>query len=179
MGTDQTALQSPILRLTGISKQFPGVRALEGVDFHLFAGEVHALMGENGAGKSTLINIISGLLQPTSGQILVGGQEVVFSNTLRAQKAGISTITQEFNLVPQLTVAENIFLGREPKRRTGLLNWPEIRRRASEVLEELKLNVPLTRGSAISALETGNWSRSRKPFQWTSGSLPWMSRRPL
>ncbi|HYZ72902.1 MAG TPA: ATP-binding cassette domain-containing protein, partial [Chthoniobacterales bacterium] len=143
MGTDQTALQSPILSLTGISKQFPGVRALEGVDFRLFAGEVHALMGENGAGKSTLINIISGLLQPTSGQILVGGQEVVFSNTLQAQKAGISTITQEFNLVPQLTVAENIFLGREPKRRIGLLNWPEIRRRASEVLKELKLRVPL------------------------------------
>jgi galactofuranose transport system ATP-binding protein len=144
MGTDQTALQGPpILRLTGISKQFPGVRALEGIDFHLFAGEVHALMGENGAGKSTLINIISGLLQPTSGQILVGGQDVVFSNALQAQKAGISTITQEFNLVPQLTVAENIFLGREPKRRFGLLNWPEIRRRASEVLEELRLNVPL------------------------------------
>ena len=109
MGTDQTTLQSPILSLTGISKQFPGVRALEGVDFRLFAGEVHALMGENGAGKSTLINIISGLLQPTSGQIFVGGQEVVFSNALQAQKAGISTITQEFNLVPQLTVAENIF----------------------------------------------------------------------
>jgi len=154
MGTDQTALQSPILRLTGISKQFPGVRALEGVDFHLFAGEVHALMGENGAGKSTLINIISGLLQPTSGQILVGGQEVVFSNTLRAQKAGISTITQEFNLVPQLTVAENIFLGREPKRRFGLLNWPEIRRRASEVLEELRLKVPLQQ--RVSYLSVGD-----------------------
>src|SRR6201993_4041752 len=155
MGTDQTALQGPpILRLTGISKQFPGVRALEGVDFHLFAGEVHALMGENGAGKSTLINIISGLLQPTSGQILVGGQDVVFSNTLQAQKAGISTITQEFNLVPQLTVAENIFLGREPKRRFGLLNWPEIRRRASEVLEELRLNVSL--GQRVSYLSVGD-----------------------
>jgi galactofuranose transport system ATP-binding protein len=99
MGTDRTALQSPILSLTGISKQFPGVRALEGINFQLFAGEVHALMGENGAGKSTLINIISGLLQPSSGQILIGGQEVVFSNALQAQKAGISTTTQEFNLV--------------------------------------------------------------------------------
>src|SRR5215471_3091520 len=134
MGTDQTALQSPILRLTGISKQFPGVRALEGVDFQLFGGEVHALIGENGAGKSTLINIISGLLQPTAGKIFLDGREVIFSNALQAQKAGISTITQEFNLVPQLTVAENIFLGREPKQRIGLLNWPEIKRRASEVL---------------------------------------------
>jgi ABC-type sugar transport system ATPase subunit len=154
MGTDQTALQSPILSLTGISKQFPGVRALEGVDFQIFAGEVHALMGENGAGKSTLINIISGLLQPTSGQIFIGGQEVIFSNALQAQKAGISTITQEFNLVPQLTVAENIFLGREPKRRIGLLNWPEIRRRASDVLKELKLNVPLNQ--RVSYLSVGD-----------------------
>jgi ABC-type sugar transport system ATPase subunit len=154
MGTDQTALRSPILNLTGISKQFPGVRALEGVDFQLFAGEVHALMGENGAGKSTLINIISGLLQPTSGQIVIGGQDVVFSNALQAQKAGISTITQEFNLVPQLTVAENIFLGREPKRRIGLLNWREIKRRASDVLKELKLNVPLNQ--RVSYLSVGD-----------------------
>src|SRR6201988_2542849 len=149
MGTDQTALQSPILSLTGISKQFPGVRALEGIDFQIFAGEVHALMGENGAGKSTLINIISGLLQPTSGQIFIGGQDVVFSNALQAQKAGISTITQEFNLVPQLTVAENIFLGREPKRRIGLMNW-----RASDVLKELKLNVPLNQ--RVSYLSVGD-----------------------
>jgi ABC-type sugar transport system ATPase subunit len=143
MGTDQTARRTPVLSLTGISKQFPGVRALDGVDFNLFAGEVHALMGENGAGKSTLINIISGLLHPTSGQIFLAGQEVVFANAVQAQKAGLSTITQEFNLVPQLTVAENIFLGREPRRRTGLLNWPEIKQRASEVLNQLGLNVPL------------------------------------
>jgi ribose transport system ATP-binding protein len=154
MGTDRTALQSPILSLTGISKQFPGVTALEGINFQLFAGEVHALMGENGAGKSTLINITSGLLQPSSGQILIGGQEVVFSNALQAQKAGISTITQEFNLVPQLTVAENIFLGREPKKRMGLLNWPEIKRRAADVLKELKLNVPLNQ--RVSYLSVGD-----------------------
>jgi ABC-type sugar transport system ATPase subunit len=154
MGTDQTALRAPILSLTGISKQFPGVRALDGVDFNLFAGEVHALMGENGAGKSTLINIISGLLHPTSGQILIAGQEVVFANAVQAQKAGISTITQEFNLVPQLTVAENIFLGREPTGRTGLLNWPEIKRRASEVLIQLGLNVPL--GQRVSYLSVGD-----------------------
>ena len=154
MGTDQTALQTPILSLNGISKQFPGVRALDGVDLKLFAGEVHALMGENGAGKSTLINIISGLLQPTAGQIFLDGREVVFSNALQAQKAGISTITQEFNLVPQLTVAENIFLGREPKGRIGLLNWPEIRRRASELLNELGLNVPLSQ--RVSYLSVGD-----------------------
>jgi ribose transport system ATP-binding protein len=154
MGTDQTSPQKPILSLTGISKQFPGVRALDTVDFGLLAGEVHALMGENGAGKSTLINIISGLLQPTSGKIFLGGEEVVFASAIQAQKAGISTITQEFNLVPQLTVAENIFLGREPTGRVGLLNWHEIKRHASEVLNELGLKVPL--GQRVGYLSVGD-----------------------
>jgi ribose transport system ATP-binding protein len=154
MGTDQTSHQTPILSLTGISKQFPGVRALDAVDLGLLAGEVHALMGENGAGKSTLINIISGLLHPTSGQIFLAGREVVFANAVQAQRAGISTITQEFNLVPQLTVAENIFLGREPTRRIGLLNWPKIKRHASEVLNELGLNVAL--GQRVGYLSVGD-----------------------
>src|SRR5437016_1593443 len=98
MGTGQTSreLQEPILRLTGISKQFSGVRALENVDFNLFPGEVHALVGENGAGKSTLINIISGLLHPTTGKIFIAGKEVVFAGAMQAKNAGISTITQEF-----------------------------------------------------------------------------------
>jgi ABC-type sugar transport system ATPase subunit len=154
MGIDQTSRQKPILSLTGISKQFPGVRALDGVDFDLCAGEVHALMGENGAGKSTLINIISGLLHPTSGQIFLAGQEVAFANALQAQKAGVSTITQEFNLVPQLTVAENIFLGREPTGPIGLLDWHKIKRRASGVLDELGLKVPL--GQRVGYLTVGD-----------------------
>jgi ribose transport system ATP-binding protein len=141
--TEQTSHQEPILSLTGISKQFPGVKALDDVDFSLFPGEVHALMGENGAGKSTLINIISGLLHPTSGKICLAGEEVILASAIQAQKVGISTITQEFNLVPELTVAENIFLGREPTVQIGLLNWREIKRRASQVLNELGLNVPL------------------------------------
>jgi ribose transport system ATP-binding protein len=152
MGTDPTS--QPILSLTGISKQFPGVRALDDVDFSLLAGEVHALMGENGAGKSTLINIISGLLHPTAGRISLAGQETVFANAVQAHKAGISTITQEFNLVPQLTVAENIFLGREPTRPIGLLNWSEIRRHASGVLDELGLTVPL--GQRVGYLSVGD-----------------------
>ena len=154
MGIEQKSQQEPILGLTGISKQFPAVRALDSVDFQLLAGEVHALMGENGAGKSTLINIISGLLRPTAGKICLGGQEVTFASAIQAQKAGISTITQEFNLVPQLTVAENIFLGREPTVRIGLLNWREIKRHAAEVLDELGLNVPL--GQRVGYLSVGD-----------------------
>ena len=146
MGTDQ---KEPILRLTGISKQFPGVRALDNVDLNLFPGEVHALMGENGAGKSTLISIISGLLNPTSGKICLANEEVTFASAIQAQKAGISTITQELNLVPQLTVAENIFLGREPTLRVGLLDWRTIKRHASELLSELGLNDRWVNGSAI------------------------------
>jgi ribose transport system ATP-binding protein len=134
----------PILNLGGISKHFPGVTALDNVDFSLRPGEVHALMGENGAGKSTLINIISGLLRPSSGKIYLAGREVSFAGSSDAQKAGISTISQEFNLVPGLTVAENIFLGREPTR-SGLLNWREIRQRAREILTELGLKVPINR----------------------------------
>jgi ribose transport system ATP-binding protein len=133
----------PVLQVAKISKQFAGVQALTGVDFALSAGEVHALMGENGAGKSTLINIISGLIRPTSGSMFLDGKEVHFNSTLDAKRAGISTITQEFNLVPQLTVAENIFLGREPVRAGGLLNWKEIRRRAEQTLQNLGLKVSL------------------------------------
>ena len=131
----------PILNLAGISKQFPGVKALDNVGFFLWPGEVHALMGENGAGKSTLINIISGLLQPSSGKIYLAGREVSFGGSSEAQQAGISTISQDFNLVPGLTIAENIFLGREPTSRGGLLNWREIRQRSREILTELGLKV--------------------------------------
>jgi ribose transport system ATP-binding protein len=111
-------------------------------------------MGENGAGKSTLINIISGLLHPTSGKICVAGEEVILAGAIQAQKVGISTITQEFNLVPELTVAENIFLGREPTTRMGLLNWRKIKSRAAEVLDELGLNVPL--GQRVAYLSVGD-----------------------
>lgn len=132
----------PILVAQHISKQFPGVRALDGVDFDLVPGEVHALVGENGAGKSTLIKIIGGLLRPTSGALLLNGSPVQFETPLQSQAAGISVITQEFNLVPQLTVAENIFLGREPMRAGGLLDWAVIRRRAETLLNELGVRVP-------------------------------------
>ncbi len=103
----------PILQMKGITKQFPGVTALAGVDFRLFPGEVHALMGENGAGKSTLIKVLTGVYQAEAGEAVLAGERVHFSSPLKAQQAGVSTVYQEVNLCPNLSVAENIFIGRE------------------------------------------------------------------
>lgn len=107
----------PLLSLRGITKAFPGVRALADVDLDIAAGEVHAVMGENGAGKSTLMKIVAGVYTPDSGEIVFNGQSVHFSHPREAQELGISIIHQEFNLLPDRTVAQNIFLGREPRRR--------------------------------------------------------------
>lgn len=107
---------SELLRMEGISKQFAGVSALKNVHFDLHAGEVHALMGENGAGKSTLIKVLSGVYRPTAGDIYINGQKVALTSASDALKAGVGTIYQEFNLVPSLSIAENIFLGKELKK---------------------------------------------------------------
>ncbi len=104
----------PSLRMEGIGKSFPGVRALDGVSFEVRPGEVHALMGENGAGKSTLMKILAGAYQADAGQIFLDGQPVTLDTPQRAMEMGIGIIYQEFNLVPQLSVAANIYLGREP-----------------------------------------------------------------
>jgi ribose transport system ATP-binding protein len=105
-----------LLRAEGICKQFPGVQALDEVNFDLHAGEVHVLLGENGAGKSTLMKILAGAYQPDSGKIFMNGNEIAFHTPRQAQLAGIAIIYQEFNLVPYMNVAQNIFLGRFPKR---------------------------------------------------------------
>lgn len=116
LSNNPARVEEPLLALRGIGKSFPGVRALHNVDLDIFAGEVHALMGENGAGKSTLMKVVSGVYQPDAGQILLEGQPVHFHHPREAQERGISIIHQEFNLLPDRTVAQNIFLGREPKR---------------------------------------------------------------
>ncbi|NAS23789.1 ATP-binding cassette domain-containing protein [Herbidospora sp. NEAU-GS84] len=133
-----------ILRMTGIGKEFPGVRALDGVDFRLLPGEVHALMGENGAGKSTLIKVLTGVYSIDSGEIELAGDRVAFTGPLEAQKAGISTVYQEVNLCPNLSVAENVFIGREP-RRFGRIRWREMRRRAAELLTRLDLAIDVAK----------------------------------
>jgi simple sugar transport system ATP-binding protein len=123
-----------------VTIDFPGVKALDGVDFRLLPGEVHALMGENGAGKSTLIKALTGVYDIDSGSITVGGAEQRFSNPRQAQDAGISTVYQEVNLCPNLTVAENILLGREP-RRFGRIDYRAMNRRAKELLAEIELTI--------------------------------------
>jgi len=133
----------PILTMTGIGKQFPGVTALSNVDFRLFPGEIHALLGENGAGKSTLIKVLTGVYPHDAGEIELAGQPVSFSGPSQAQHSGISTVYQEVNLCPNLSVAENIFIGREP-RRYGQIRWGELRRRSTELVGRLQLDIDVT-----------------------------------
>ncbi|WP_248965608.1 sugar ABC transporter ATP-binding protein [Sphaerisporangium perillae] len=137
------AESAPIVRMSGIVKQFPGARALDGVDFRLLPGEVHALMGENGAGKSTLIKVLTGVHPVDEGEIELAGRPVAFSGPLAAQQAGISTVYQEVNLCGNLSVAENIFVGREP-RKFGRIRWREVYRRADELLDRFDLDVDVS-----------------------------------
>lgn len=136
--------EQALLEMRGICKYFPGVRALENVDFTLRAGEVHALVGENGAGKSTLIKVLTGV-HPKDGGETAGGAAIAPTSPLDAQKHFISTVYQEVNLCPNLTVAENIFIGREPKKH-GMIDWKSVNRRSAELLKRLNLgNVDVTR----------------------------------
>jgi monosaccharide-transporting ATPase len=135
--------QSPVLEMTGIRKVFPGVVALDGVDFRLFPGEIHALMGENGAGKSTLIKTLTGVYEIDGGEIKLGGEPVRISGPLAAQQVGVSTVYQEVNLCTNLSVAENIFIGREP-RRFGKIQWGKMRQRAAELLARLDLDLDVS-----------------------------------
>ncbi len=133
-----------LLRMTDISKTFGGIHALRNVNFELNEGEVHALLGENGAGKSTLIKILSGVYLADSGEITLSGQTVTVRDPAEACRLGISTIFQELNVVPELTVAENLMLGREPvKPLFGMLDRATYRKKCREVLETLHISLPL------------------------------------
>ncbi len=129
-----------LLSLTGVSKEFPGVKALNNVRFDLNEGEVHAIVGENGAGKSTLMKILSGIYKKDTGDIVYKGNHVNVSSPLEAQKLGISIIHQELNLMPDLTVAQNIFIGREDRRKGRVfLDNAKLNKAAKELLDELEL----------------------------------------
>ena len=135
-------MSETFLQMSHITKRFPGVLALSNVDFALRKGEVHALLGENGAGKSTLMKILSGVYQPDEGNIIFEDQSVSFANPLSAQKAGITIIHQEFNLFPELTVEDNIFIGREfCKNNRWRLDEKQQRQAAIDILQKLNLNI--------------------------------------
>ncbi len=133
-----------IVLMEGIDKSFPGVQALHGVNFSLARGEIHALVGENGAGKSTLIRVLTGVERPDHGTITLDGKPVQIKSPLHAQSLGISTVYQEVNLCPNLTVAENLLIGREPMR-WGRVDWKQMNRRAREVLLGLDVSIDVTR----------------------------------
>ncbi len=134
----------PILHLSGIHKTFPGVKALKNVNFRLFPGEVHALMGENGAGKSTLIKVLTGVYAADQGLVEMEGKPVRVHSPQEAQLAGISTVYQEINLCPNLSVAENMYIGHEPYR-FGRVRWKEMNRNAERLLKErLHLDIDVT-----------------------------------
>ncbi|CAD6011269.1 sugar ABC transporter ATP-binding protein [Agreia sp. COWG] len=135
------APSAPLVQFTAVSVSFGGVKALDGVDFRLFPGEVHSLMGENGAGKSTLIRALTGAHPIDSGTISIDGAVVSFANPAAAQRAGISTVYQEVNLLPNLSVAENVMLGREPRTRWGGIDWRAARRLTRESLSSVRLDV--------------------------------------
>src|SRR5579864_2425712 len=128
----------PRLEMAGVSKGFPGVRALQSVDIRLNAGEVHALLGENGAGKSTLIKIMTGALRQDSGEIRIDGEALSLDSPAAARAHGISTVYQEVNLIPTMSVTKNLTLERQP-RRYGLIAWRSARKRARERLARLNV----------------------------------------
>lgn len=143
---DPANLSGGELRMEGIVKSYPGVQALKSVSMNVKRGTIHGLAGQNGAGKSTLIRILSGAEEPDSGQIYLGGSPVRFRSPPEAQNAGIQTIYQELSLVPELSVAENIFLGRLPLRPVGhVVDWAEMRRQARVALERIGFDLDVRR----------------------------------
>lgn len=132
-----------LVRMTGITKSYPGVAALSGVDFDLRAGEVHCLVGENGAGKSTLVRTLTGAEQPDQGVIAIAGAQTHGLRPATAFQLGVSAIYQETDLVPALTVAQNMFLGHEPRNRFGALDRATMRKHARRVLDELNVSLPV------------------------------------
>ena len=134
-----------LLDMRNIRKEYPGVQALKDVPFQLKAGEIHSLLGENGAGKSTLIKVLTGAEALTAGEVYLEGREVHIKNPLQAQHEGISTVYQEVNLCPNLSVSENIYIGREPRNRYGLIDWKTMEKKSRELLKGFNLDIDVTK----------------------------------
>jgi ribose transport system ATP-binding protein len=132
---------APMLEVKNLTKRYPGVLANDGVCLRMYPGRIHGLLGENGCGKSTIIKTLSGVQQPDSGEIRMNDTVVRFADPVQARLAGISTVFQEFSIVPTLSVAENIFLGRLPRSRLGLIDWDAAHARAGEILARMGLDL--------------------------------------
>jgi monosaccharide-transporting ATPase len=154
LGLRMSESSDDLVVMKGICKSFPGVQALEDIDFTLRRGEIHALVGENGAGKSTLIRILTGVERPDEGTITLEGRSVSIRSPQHAQAMGISTVYQEVNLCPNLTVAENVLIGREPMK-WGSIDWKTMNARARRILQglEIDLDVTQTLGSCSVAIQ--------------------------
>ncbi|CAN7620363.1 sugar ABC transporter ATP-binding protein [Paenibacillus sp. LjRoot153] len=137
--------EHPLLVMSGVSKFFPGVKALTNVDFQLRRGEIHALMGQNGAGKSTLIKVLTGVYEMDKGTVILNGQNVRIKSPKDAQALGISTVYQEVNLCPNISVAENLFIGRQPLKQGGMIDWGVMNRKSEELLERLSIQIDVTK----------------------------------
>ncbi|HZX27129.1 MAG TPA: sugar ABC transporter ATP-binding protein [Telluria sp.] len=135
---------APVLELEGIHLQFPGVKALSDAGLRLYPGEVHTLMGQNGAGKSSLIKVLTGVYAPDAGRITLAGAPIAPQSPRHAQELGISTVYQEVNLCPNLSVAENVCVGRYP-RRFGMIDWQAMRRQAAALLDRLQVRIDVSR----------------------------------
>lgn len=132
-------MSDTVLKATGIEKSFPGVKALSGVSLEVRRGRLRALLGENGAGKSTLMNILSGVFKPNAGSIQIDGREIHFDNPQQARDAGIGIVFQELSLIPGLSIAENVWLGREPRNAAGLIDYPRLNADTAALLRRLEL----------------------------------------
>jgi simple sugar transport system ATP-binding protein len=165
------AAPTPILEAIDVSISFPGVKALDTVSFRMFPGEVHSLMGENGAGKSTLIKALTGVYSIDSGSIALSGRPLDISGPAEAQTAGISTVYQEVNLLTNLSVAENIMLGREPHR-YGAIDWKNTRARAGELLAGLSLDSSSSRSLGRSVFSRKCSSSTNRPPASTRRKSP-------
>lgn len=130
-----------LLEMKGISKSFYGTQALKDVNIKIEPGEIQAVCGENGAGKSTLMNIMTGILQPNEGEIIFEGEKLTNLDPRTAQEKGISIVHQELSLCPEVSVAENIFMGRVPEKKRGMVNFKEMRKEAEKVLKRLNLDI--------------------------------------
>jgi ribose transport system ATP-binding protein len=146
--------QTVVLHMLGIVKEFSGIPVLHGVDFDLYQGEIMALMGENGAGKSTLMKILAGVYTDYAGTIYIDNEKKRFKNTREAEQAGVAIMYQELNLIPELSVAENMFLGREPGRWGGRVDYAAMNRAAERILADLQFNVPVQ--TPVSRLRVGH-----------------------